>query len=279
MKLRFLLSIFSLLLAGAFMSNSSGRAASQNADSTGSPIANGAFCQSCHSSGAFSPTVSIEVFEAGTSNMITEYVPGTNYDLKITVAAGSGTPTGFGSQTTVLDANNSNAASFSTPSSNAQVSTLNGVNYLEQDGMSSTGEFTAIWTAPATGTGSVTFYTGANAVNGAGNTGGDGATSGTLTLTEGVASSQKDVNKLAVKMNAYPNPVQDVLNLEMTGTISGEHSLIITDRIGQVVSTELININNGENKTTIEVGHLSTGIYQVSLMKNGKVATLPIFKK
>ncbi len=279
MKLRFLLSIFSLLLAVTFMSNSGGRAASDGGDNTGSPNANGAFCQSCHSSGAFAPSVTIEVLEPGTGTAITAYIPGTAYDLKITVAAGNGTPTGFGSQTSVLDANNSPVNNLTTPSSNAQITTLSATDYLEHDGISSTGEFTATWTAPTAGVGSVTFYTGANAVDGGGSTGGDGSTSGTLTLTEGTASSQKDVNKLAIKMNAYPNPVDQVLNLEMIGTITGKHTLNITDRLGRVVNSDLITINSGENNTTIEVGHLSTGIYQVSLMKDGKIATLPIFKK
>lgn len=280
MKIKILLSTLSILsVAFLFMSNSGGRAAVGSGDNTGAPPSN-AFCQSCHNAGAFSPSVSIEIFEQGTSTAVTEYISGTAYDVKITVTAGSGTPAGFGQQTTVLDANNNAITGWSNPSSDGQISNLgNGRQFFEQNGISSSGEFTATWTAPAAGTGSVTFYTGANAVDGLGSTGGDGSTQSSLTLAEGVASNVTNPNALTVNLNAYPNPVTDVLNLETVGTTSGEHILTITNNVGQVVRQQIIQLNYGMDLNSFNVSELTSGIYRVSLSQKDKIATITVLKQ
>ena len=85
----------------------------------------------------------------------------------------AGTPDGYGFSMICLDANDNNYNGWANASSNAQLSTSAGRNYVEHDGISSSNEFTVDWTAPSASTGDVTFYVGANAVNGAdGNSGG-----------------------------------------------------------------------------------------------------------
>ncbi len=279
MKVKFLLTTFSILaMATLFMSNSGGRASSGGGDNTGAPPS-GAFCQQCHASGAFNPSVAIEVFEAGTTTAITEYVAGTTYDVKITVTAGNGSPVGYGQQTTVLDANDAAITGWTSPGSGSQITDLSGRQFFEHSGISSTGEFTASWTAPAAGTGAVTFYTGANAVDGAGSTAGDGATKSSLALTEGFAANSSNLNKLGVNMKVYPNPVEDVLNLETIGNSNGEHTLTITNAAGQTVRQITTDIQLGMDLTTMNVADLATGLYRVTLAQDGKVATVSILKK
>ena len=281
MKFKLLLSTFALMATSLiFMSHSGGRAASGNGDSTGAP-SSGAFCQSCHSAGTFNPTVAIEVFDDGTTNAVTEYVPGNIYDLKITIS-NDGSPAGWGQQTTILDASdNPVTGTFSSPSSNAQISTLGttGRDYFEHLGTSNTNEFTVKWTAPVAGTGAITFYTGANAVDGGSSTAGDGATKGSLSLTENTASSLGQLNKLAVVLKAFPNPVEEMLNLETIGVTEGSHALTITNMAGQVVLQKQLNLNFGADLTQINVSDLAQGLYQVVLSQDGKVASLSILKK
>jgi hypothetical protein len=277
MKIKLLLFTFALATTGLLlMSNSGGRATSGGGDNSGAPSAN--TCAQCHSSGAFNSSVSVEVFEEGTNTAVSDYLPGIVYDVKVKVSADAGA-SGFGSQTTVLDANNAPIASFSAPSANSQLTTLaSGRQFLEQ---SSTGsdEFAAKWTAPAAGTGSVTFYAAGNAINGNGATSGDGASNTSFTLAEDLSSSNLNVNQLKVAMKAFPNPVQDILNIETIGSTDGEHSLTITNMVGQVVHQSVINLDLGMDLTQVDVQQLPKGMYSVSLAQANKIATITIIKQ
>jgi hypothetical protein len=277
MKIKLLLFTFALATTGLLlMSNSGGRATTGNGDNSGAPSAN--TCAQCHNSGAFNSSVSVEVFEEGTSTAVSDYLPGIVYDVKVKVSADAGA-SGFGSQTTVLDANNAPIASFSAPSANSQLTTLaSGRQFLEQ---SSTGsdEFTAKWTAPAAGTGSVTFYAAGNAINGNGATSGDGASNTSFTLAEDLSSSNQSVNQLKVSMKAFPNPVQDILNIETIGSTDGEHSLMITNMVGQVVHQSVVNLDLGMDLTQVDVQQLPKGMYSVSLAQANKIATITIIKQ
>jgi hypothetical protein len=281
MKKRILLLTFLFAtLAFTFMSNSNGRATTGNADSTGAGT-NGVFCQQCHSSGNFAPNITIQVFTENTTNAVTEYIAGTVYDVKVTVAATTGTPSGFGTQFTCLKASNSTAITgFSSPSSNAKLATLsNGRQFVEQNGLSASGVFTAKWTAPASSTGSVTFFAAGIAADGSGNTANDGATKTTLTLTEAFNASSKSEQQLAVSLKVYPNPVETILNIETIGSISGEHTLTITNLAGQVILNQQVDMDFGMDFTQVNVAHLAKGIYNLTLAKDGKVATTKMVKQ
>lgn len=278
MKIKLLLFTFALAATGLLlMSNSAGRAASGNSDNSGAPSAN--TCGECHSSGAFNPNISVEILEVGTSTAVSEYVPGMVYDIKVKVNADAGA-NGFGMQTTVLKTNNAPVVGFSAPSSNAQLTILpsSGRQFFEHKSIGSN-EFTAKWTAPAAGTGSVIFYTAGNAVNGNDKTTGDGAANTSLTLTEDLSSSNQNVNQLKVAMKAFPNPVQDILNIETIGSTDGEHSLTITNMVGQLVHQSVVNLDLGMDLTQIDIQHLPKGMYSVSLSQENKIATITIVKQ
>ena len=177
MKIKLLLSLFGVtFLAFVFISSSGGRATSANSGNTGAP-GETTVCANCHSANAFSPSISIGVFETGTTNAITEYTPGTTYDVQVTVAATSGTPAGYGFQIVALkNTGNSPVNTWSMPASNVQIETISsGRQYAEHNGVSTSNTFDMQWTAPAMGSGSVTLYSAGNAVNGGGSTAGDGA--------------------------------------------------------------------------------------------------------
>lgn len=73
-------------------SSSNGRATAANQGNTGG-AGETTTCSSCHSGGSFgTASVLIQLFASGTTNTVTSYVPGTTYDLRVTVNHTSGTP-------------------------------------------------------------------------------------------------------------------------------------------------------------------------------------------
>jgi len=130
------------------------------------------------------------------------------YGVAFNVVSG-GTPAGYGFQATALDGSNNKAGDFSNPIAGTQIATAGAREYAEHVGVSPMGAYGWQWTAPAAGTGSVTFYGIGNAVNGTGNTSGDvgNTVPVTITLTEGVAMPislaefTAEVEKQSVSLN------------------------------------------------------------------------------
>lgn len=179
-------------LAFVFSSSSGGRASAAGSGNTGAP-GESTTCVTCHGGGNFNVGLSINIYNQGTITPITTYSPGQTYSMEVTIS-NSGLPGGFGFQMVALNASNSNAGSWLSPSSNTQIATLgNGRSYAEHNGISGTNTFMVDWTAPTTGTGSVTFYSAGNAVNGTGSTAGDGAATSSLMITEMVANVSADM--------------------------------------------------------------------------------------
>ena len=98
--------------------------------------------------------VSIDFEMTNASGAVVDaYKPDSVYSVKISVNNSMGTPAGYGFQMICLDdANDDNISGWSNPSSNAQLSTSAGRNYVEHDGISSTNVFAVDWTAPETAT-------------------------------------------------------------------------------------------------------------------------------
>jgi trimeric autotransporter adhesin len=172
-------------LAFLFSSNSGGRATSGGSGNTGAPSEG--TCANCHSGGSYNPSLSVQIFQAGTQTPVTQYMAGITYDMKVTVTAAMGSPAGYGFQMVALRSGNTNAGSWSNPGANTKTATAGGRNYVEHGvggTYSSTNTFTMKWTAPAAGTGAVTFYSSGNAINGNGGTGGDSPVNTSISITE-----------------------------------------------------------------------------------------------
>jgi Secretion system C-terminal sorting domain len=164
---------------------SGGAAAIFGAGYTGASFDAGA-CSNCHFGGTFGSSIDVQLLNA--SNIpVTSYTPGVSYNLRITLAASSGSPL-WGFQTTSItgaDINLNNwGAALPANTSNVFAS---GRNYVEQNARLNNGILNIPWTAPPSSSGSVTFYSIGNAVNGTGGTDGDNPTStNTLIISEGI---------------------------------------------------------------------------------------------
>lgn len=273
MKLRIIYTFFALM-AGAFLflGNSDGRASANSEGNTGAPddnTSNNRTCQTCHNNGTFGVTPVLEITNVGGTVITDNFNPGETYNVKMTIDA-TGSPAGYGFQITSLNAadgmNGAPVNTWSTPGSNVQFATLgNGRQYAEQSSSSSSNEFTMEWTAPASGT--VTFYYGGNAINDNGNTNGDNASMGSMSI-DANPNSLSELEK-TVALDIFPNPVSDIMNLRTNALTSDTYDLQLIDQNGKQISNKKIMVPSGKNVFPIEVTNLPTGIYNL-ILSDGK---------
>lgn len=278
MKKNVLLIAFGLgFLAFLFYASSSGAAASQEADRTGSPVASGT-CANCHSGGNFNTEVSAQVLDGETA--VTAYEPGKQYTFTVSISA-SNNPSAYGFQSVALTADNSNAGSFGTAPDGTQVETLNDRQYFEHSTRSDSSSWSIEWTAPAVGTGDVKFYAAGNAVNRANGSGGDSPDilDMPLTLTENVVSNTAAIEQLDLRMRVFPNPVEDVLNLQVEGSENGRFQLRLLNTAGQLIQTDQIEVVNGYANQQLQVHDLPGGHYFLHLTNGRQLKTMGIVKK
>lgn len=240
------------LIYSLITSSSAGRATIANTGNTGAPTES-ATCSSCHSGGGYglvSPL--IQVFQLGTTTPVTSYTAGTTYDLRVTVQHSAGTPNGYGFQLTALtQGTNSPLAGYSNLATNVKQFTITtgtwaGRTYLEHNGVTANNVFNARWTAPALGTGSVSFYVAANAVDFNHNTQNDNAGNASITLPE--------LLPLAVTSNITP----------VTCNGGNNGAIDITPSGGAAPYT----YNWGGGITTQDRTTLAAGTYSVTITDN-----------
>lgn len=71
--------------------------------------------------------------------------------------------------------------------------------------------------------------------------------------------------------NVYPNPVQDVINIEIESEISGSANITLTATNGQVVMDESVEVVKGKNQIQLQNKDLGKGIYILHI-NSGNVA-------
>jgi hypothetical protein len=224
-------------------------------------------CNDCHGGGSFTNTLATAVITNSLGNIVTSYMPGEQLTVEFIISADGG-PSGYGSQLTLLDDNKDMAGSLSSPeTSNTQVSTVNSVEFLEHSGVSSSGVFRSLYTAPIQGTGKVTLYGVGMAVNGSGTSGDNVSQPVQLILNEDVATSVFDPISIE-ELSVFPNPsISGVFSIK--GKVA---SVEVTDLNGEVILKEsLLEI--------IDLGSFKDGVYLVkATMINGDVIIKKIIK-
>lgn len=254
------LVFFSTVLYFLFTSSSNGRATAANSGNTGAP-GESQVCGNCHSGGGFGPVnVSIQVFQPGTTTPAPGYIPGQQYDIRVTVQNTNGNPGGYGFQLTCLTTIGNNPLSgYTNLASNVKqklvtTGAFNGRTYVEHNGVLANNQFNFSWTAPSAGTGNVTFYSAGNAVNATGSTGGDNGGSTSLVFPEiqslsasGTITNNACANEaegaIDVVVNGGLPPIQylwsdGAISQDRTGLPSGSYSVDISDAAGQSANVE-----------------------------------------
>ncbi|MFZ4545134.1 MAG: choice-of-anchor V domain-containing protein [Saprospiraceae bacterium] len=278
MKSNFIYTIFICTLGSVlWMGNSLGRAAGGNANSTVSGCGNNG---SCHSGGSFQGKTTITVKKNG--NVITQYIPGTIYDVELTVlkTGGAGTPAGFGFQLTASKGNK-DAGVFTNvaPKGKTQITTLNSRTFVEHDLLIPSGTVTVNWTAPIKGTGNVGLFAAGNLVNGVNGLQGDTPTAVTsLTLTEGAGVNTEELPDWMGDVRVIQNASVDEAHILFNSSKYTGAELAIFNLSGAQLSSTEISISEGENRIPLNIGALSPSIYLVQLQANGLLITKKVLK-
>ncbi len=264
-----LLSIFSLsiLFIGAqitLTSYSGGPAFSQNSGNTGAP-GESQTCRSCHGS-ALNTTVSL-VIKDSIGNPVTSYIPGNVYDAEFIVNSTGSIRYGF--QMVSLTSSNTPVNGFAAPAANTRLVILGtGRQYAEHFGKSVSNIFSTQWTAPATGTGTVTFYGGGAAVNNNGNIGGDGGNVTTLSLSENVSVGFVE-STLRDELLVYPNPTRNVIRLKNTTSEAKNAIVELYTVSGQLVLTKNLSLQENVAKA-LNVSKFDSGFYILRVTTDGE---------
>ncbi|MCC7466128.1 MAG: T9SS type A sorting domain-containing protein, partial [Saprospiraceae bacterium] len=236
-------------------------------------------CQSCHNLGPIQATVAISVLDSA-NVAVTQYRPGNKYKARVTINATGQGLNGYGFQMIALrDSDNSDLDGFSdvNPNNYKIASIPGGRTYAEHNNISPTNTFDVTWTAPATGTGSVTFYAAGNGVNSNGNTSGDGAGSSTLKLTE-FSSATADPQALPGDWTVSPNPVTDLLQLSGSRLEPGHYRFRVFSAAGQMVWEAEQLIQNEAFLSSIPASDWQPGVYFVQMEQGGKRSYVKVLK-
>ncbi|KAA3637973.1 MAG: T9SS C-terminal target domain-containing protein [Bacteroidetes bacterium] len=287
MNFKFVHTLPILLLAAFILAFSNGPAGGDGGngprmqDRSGSPYAHsqGPNCAACHNNGSFNPGLTIELLEDG--NAVAEYVPGQTYTLRYTVEANAGSPNKYGVQSVVLTtSDDANAGTFGDAPSGTRVAPIDDRSYFEHSTGSNDNTFEIEWTAPEEELGDITIYASGIAANGNGTNGGDNGTAATLTVAQTINVSSSSLPELLpIDVTIFPNPVKNVLNLELKSSIQGTYQMDILDIQGTVLASSQIALDFETNRISENVNHLSPGIYLVRITDGQKLVTGKMIKQ
>ena len=242
-----ILSIFSILvLATIFISSSGGRT-----DGRSSSPGDGADCGACHGGSSTSPTDMI-VTDIPTAG----YITGTTYNITVTVAETGRSEFGF--QITAEDDSNAKKGTFGTFGSTSIIHTNTANTLVTQTNPGTNSDaqsWVMEWTAPASGTGNITFYAAGNASNN------NGGTSGDLIYTDSEAVIEDPSNVTGIidfvdntSIVLYPNPTTNFFTIKNVTSNVTVHNLN-----GSVVKTFV------GNQSIYDVSDLNRGTYLVNI--------------
>ena len=276
MKFRILYTFMILFFAVGMLFNfAGGPAQASSMDRTGSPIQGGSNCSQCHGGNNFDADMTIELRDG--ADPVTGYEPGKTYNLVFDIANGSGTPSGYGIQAIVLDAGETNVGDFMNAPVNTQITDIQGFKYFEHSRLVTTNSISVEWTAPAMGTGDVTIYASGMVANGNGGNSGDGVSTKSLTLTEGL-SSTGNLSKVDFDLRLLANPVGNQLPIRIESPTSKNLDITILDLSGKVALQTEERVAQGENNINIELSELNKGVYFLKMSDDKGFVTKKLLK-
>jgi hypothetical protein len=150
-------------------------------------------------------------------------------------------------------------------------------DYVEHSTPSASNTFNIQWTAPASGTGRVTFYAAGIASNNNGTTSGDAVASSSLAISEGSVTQASELFGMP-SIRLLSNPVVDELRLEITNEKIANSQLSILNISGVEIQSEKLSLISGVNEILLPVYDLMPGVYLVRLGNDSGFTTTKFFK-
>jgi hypothetical protein len=236
----------------------------------------------CHNVTPQTPAAGDITFNIGTGTPTTpltaafEYVPGTNYNLAFLINEAAGR---YGFQVSVADAGLMQAGTLArTDLTNTSLATAFSRSYIGHKAASTFKNWVFKWTAPASGTGPVTFYYTYNLANADGTPNGDVIYKSSVTIEE-LTSGIEDIDSRVSDLNIFPNPVSNEFSMSFDLKNGSRVSSQIFSLDGKV-SRELMNekLSEGTFNRSFDIESMPAGIYLVKLNIDELSVTRKIMK-
>jgi len=232
---------------------------------TNSP-GDGSSCKACHSgiidSGSATRSITSTILTSG-------YVPGQTYTITGTITQSLINAFGF-EITSERDADNSKVGTMIiTDKTNTQ--TVGGSAVTHQSaGIAGSGSksWSFNWTAPAAGTGDVTFYGAFVAANSSSTQFGDQVYTSELKVIEDINTGLKTLSN-EIEFNVFPNPV--IASVK----ILSEEAI---DEL-ELYNANGVKVIHQKNSNFIDMENLASGIYFIRVIANDKSSFKKIIKK
>lgn len=230
----------------------------------------------CHGTASTNTTSSIMLINQSTNDTVTngEYTPGANYDIIVTGM--NATALDFGFAFTASHTGPVQAGTFTNPATGTQLTPLSPLTVFEHsgkiDGMSGSFSASVEWTAPAQGSGDVSFALTVNGVDSNNAATGDEWSTNLITYREGPPASVNDVTaKNGIVL--YPNPAINSINVQVLNSRSTEYSYHIYNVDGSIAMHGQF-VQDGQ----ISIRDLPVGNYFIKVSDGNNTTAVPFIK-
>lgn len=215
-------------------------------------------------------------------NIVTDfkYIPSAVYriTLKGSLASG-GSFSEFGFQFTTgqyLDGN------FTLTNAYQKSVIVNSIEYIEHSmpipANNNTFETYFFWQAPPPGVGNIKFYCTMLAANGDHTGNGDISANNYVIFQEGVATAVNDLAEHA-KVILYPNPVSDLLNIDLATKEYGNYEVNVFNLSGQKITQKQLHVQSPAQQFQINSSNWNKGLYFITVQKGNSRETFRMMKQ
>ena len=254
-------------------------AAGSPAGHTGSPSDG----MTCTMSGCHAGTAAISPVQIISSNIpAAGYIPGTQYTITATLAGLTGVNNKCGFQ---ISPQGPGGVLRGTPIITSTGTKIVSTKYITHTNTGNTGSggsktWSFDWIAPATGSGTVTFYGAFNYANGTGTASGDVIRTSSLAVSEDLTVSTAEITK-QVTARFFPNPVVDRATFEFELESAADVRINIMDVAGRSLKEEMV-LQGIAGVQSVQVDIPSdwpSGIYKISMNAGNQQAVRNFMKQ
>lgn len=232
-----------------------------------SGIPNGTTCNmsTCHTGGAVNSGPGSVVIT--TDIPVTGYIAGTVYQITVTVNSGGANGVAYGFSCSATKTGTATLTSGFAASDNSTLAKSSGAYIVHKNSVNGNGAtshaFVFNWTAPASGTGSVTFYAAGNSANGNGSQSGDQIYNGDLVVEEAPGAGLTE--SILDAFNLFPNPATEYVNIRIPDYLM-DSEVRFLDITGKVVFSQQLTTST----VSVDLNQFRAGLYSVQITKAGK---------